>query len=54
MHQACAGSNLVYLGGMSKLFLMIVLAAALLLGAVGCKTHSGSQEFTPGKGWQQN
>jgi len=39
---------------MSKLFFMTILAAILMLAATGCATHSGSREFTPGKGWQQN
>ncbi len=39
---------------MSKLFLALALAAVLVLGAVGCKSHAGSREFTPGEGWKQN
>ena len=29
---------------------MLILLAALVVGA-GCKSHSGSQEYIPGKGW---
>ena len=39
---------------MSKLFLALALAGALILGASGCKSHAGSREYTPGQGWQQN
>jgi len=38
---------------MSKLVLLLLLAAALIV-ASGCKTHSGSREFAPGKGWVPN
>ncbi len=34
----------------TRLCLALVLAAAALL-ASGCKSDSGSKEFTPGKGW---
>jgi predicted small secreted protein len=37
---------------MSKLFLVIVLMAAVVL--VGCKTNKGSREFIPGSGWVPN
>jgi hypothetical protein len=37
---------------MSKVWMLVLLLAALMAGAVGCKTHqSGSREFIPGKGW---
>lgn len=29
---------------------MLLLLAALVVGA-GCKSHSGSKEYIPGKGW---
>jgi hypothetical protein len=35
---------------MSKLCIILVLLAALVIGA-GCKSHSGSKEYIPGKGW---
>ncbi len=38
---------------MSKLCVVLVLLVALLV-ATGCKTHSGSREFIPGKGWVPN
>jgi len=38
---------------MSKICACILLLAALVV-ASGCKTHPGSREYTPGKGWQQN
>jgi hypothetical protein len=38
---------------MSKLCLLVLLAAALLAG--GCASpHSGSREYIPGKGWVPN
>jgi hypothetical protein len=39
---------------MSKLFLIMALALALVLVIGGCATKPGSREFTPGQGWQQN
>jgi len=38
---------------MSKLCVLLLLLAALGVGA-GCKTHSGSREYIPGKGWIPN
>jgi hypothetical protein len=38
---------------MFKLFLTLALAGSLLLVA-GCATKSGSREYAPGQGWQQN
>jgi len=35
---------------MAKIALLILLAVSWL-AASGCKSHSGSREFTPGKGW---
>jgi hypothetical protein len=52
--QTCPADNLVYNHGMSKLILLFLLVAALVAGATGCKTHSGSREFVPGKGWVPN
>lgn len=42
-----------YIGTMSKICLTLLLLAALIIGA-GCKTHSGSREYIPGKGWVPN
>lgn len=39
---------------MQRIVLLLVLAAALVFGITGCKTHSGSREFIPGKGWVPN
>jgi hypothetical protein len=39
---------------MTKLLVILALAAVVLVTATGCKSHSGSREYTPGKGWQQN
>jgi hypothetical protein len=36
---------------MSKILVLMVLVAALVAGS-GCKSHSGSKEFVPGKGWK--
>jgi hypothetical protein len=38
---------------MSKIVLLIVLLVALA-GTTGCKSSSGSREFTPGQGWKTN
>jgi hypothetical protein len=38
---------------MSKLCVWVLLAVVLLVSA-GCKTHSGSREYIPGKGWVPN
>jgi hypothetical protein len=38
---------------MSKICVLILLLAALAV-ASGCKTDSGSREYTPGKGWVPN
>ncbi len=39
---------------MSKLCLLLLLAATLLVAA-GCATeHSGSRDYIPGKGWVPN
>jgi len=39
---------------MSKLCLVLLLASLVVAVGVGCKTHSGSREFIPGKGWVPN
>jgi hypothetical protein len=33
---------------------MLCLLLAALLVVAGCKTHSGSREYIPGKGWVPN
>lgn len=38
---------------MAKMLMLLVLVAALVAVA-GCKTHSGSREYIPGKGWVPN
>jgi hypothetical protein len=38
---------------MNKLLLLAFLAVVLVASS-GCKSHSGSREYAPGKGWQQN
>jgi hypothetical protein len=53
LHHPCPARNLDYIRRMSKLVLLFLLAAALIV-ASGCKTHSGSREFMPGKGWVPN
>jgi hypothetical protein len=52
MRQTCPAGNLVYFGGMKKV--IFVLALVAVLAAAGCKTHSGSREYIPGKGWVPN
>ena len=37
---------------MPKYLLLFSLVAIVVVS--GCKTHSGSREFVPGKGWIQN
>jgi hypothetical protein len=37
-----------------KRILSMALLLAMVAGAVGCKTHSGSREYVPGKGWILN
>jgi hypothetical protein len=48
--QPCRGGNRDYTSSMSKIVVLLVLVAALVM-ASGCKSHSGSREYTPGKGW---
>lgn len=31
-----------------------MLLAALLLAVAGCKSHSGTRDYIPGKGWVPN
>ena len=38
---------------MSKVIALIVLLGVLVVVS-GCKSHSGSREYVPGKGWKQN
>ncbi len=38
---------------MKKLFTLILMAA-VLFAVAGCKTHSGSRDYIPGKGWVPN
>ena len=33
---------------------MLLLLLATLVAASGCKSHSGSREYIPGKGWVPN
>ena len=37
---------------MARIILLIAVLA-LLAGVTGCKNHSGSREYVPGKGWKQ-
>ena len=53
MPQTCLADNLDYITGMSKIFLLIFVVAALAC-ASGCKSNSGSREFIPGQGWKTN
>ena len=36
---------------MKKIWLLVLLAVVALSLNSGCKSHSGSREFIPGKGW---
>jgi hypothetical protein len=38
---------------MSKLYLLLLLLTVMWV-SVGCKTHSGSRDYHPGKGWSPN
>jgi len=38
---------------MSKICVLILLLVALVV-ASGCKSHSGSREYIPSKGWVPN
>jgi hypothetical protein len=51
--QSCPADNRDYIAAMIKIALLVVLAVALVAGT-GCKSHSGSREFIPGKGWVPN
>jgi hypothetical protein len=35
-------------------FVALLVLALTLLGTSGCKNHSGSREYIPGKGWVPN
>jgi hypothetical protein len=37
-----------------KRFLFAAMLAAIVAGAMGCQSHSGSREYVPGKGWILN
>ena len=39
---------------MSKICVLILLLLTLGAGLSGCKSHSGSREYIPGKGWVPN
>lgn len=39
---------------MSKLFLILAIAVSLVALTSGCKSHQGSREYIPGKGWLPN
>lgn len=51
--QACPPDNLDYIRVMAKIVMLLLLAVALFMAA-GCKTHSGSREYIPCKGWVPN
>jgi hypothetical protein len=53
MHHTCPHDNLDYSAAMKKLCAWVLLAV-LVFGVAGCKTHSGSREYIPGKGWVPN
>ena len=38
---------------MSKIFICLAFALALVLAGAGCKSKPGSREFIPGKGWKE-
>lgn len=39
---------------MSKYCLFLLLAVLLMVAGTGCKSHSGSRDYIPGKGWVPN
>jgi len=39
---------------MMKYVVLLLVSAALVVGAVGCQSPSGSREYIPGKGWVPN
>jgi hypothetical protein len=39
---------------MVKYIVLLLISAALIVAAAGCKTSSGSREYIPGKGWVPN
>jgi hypothetical protein len=53
VYHTCRADNPDYIAPMSKLCMLILLVVTVLISA-GCQTHSGSREYAPGKGWQQN
>ena len=36
---------------MVKYVILLLLGVALIVGAVGCQSPSGSREYIPGTGW---
>jgi hypothetical protein len=40
--------------GMVKYVILLLVSGALIVGAAGCKSSSGSREYIPGKGWVPN
>lgn len=50
MYHACPADNLDYSAPMKK-FCTWMLLVLVLAAVAGCKTHSGSREYIPGKGW---
>lgn len=51
MPHACRRDKLVYSMGMKKILVLMLLLVTTAALVTGCKTHSGSREFVPGKGW---
>ena len=39
---------------MKRILLLAIVGVIAVLGFTGCKTHSGSREYIPGKGWVPN
>jgi hypothetical protein len=39
---------------MRKSLLLAAAITVVLMSLTACKSHSGSREYAPGKGWQQN
>jgi uncharacterized lipoprotein YehR (DUF1307 family) len=37
-----------------KIILKLLLILIVVLVVSGCKSHEGSREYAPGKGWRQN
>lgn len=45
-------TTLIRLSPMIKILLAVLIAVVVTTS--GCKTHSGSREYKPGKGWVPN